>query len=299
MTPAQLVAAIAVPMIWGLGFTLTRIGLDSFPTMMLVAVRFALAAVVLLPFARLPKGRFGAIFVVAFVSATMQYGITFTGLKYLDASTAIIVVQLEGPFLVLLSVVFLRERINTIRLFGMALAFGGVVYLAGQPRFDDNLWAIAMVATGGGIWAVGQLMISRIRDVGSLTLIAWVAAFAAPQMAIASMIFESGQIESIRTASLEAWAIVAYLGLIMTALGYALWYRLLQTVDMSRVGPILLLLPVTTIASGVLLRGEIFDLTLAIGAVLVISGVALSTLYRQHRERPAGTTAASPTDAPR
>ena len=267
-------------MIWGLGFTLTRIGLDQFPTMMLVAMRFALAAVVLLPFVPRPRGKMKEIFAVAFVSASLQYGLTFTGLKYLDASLAIIVVQLEGPMLVLLGVIFLRERLELVRVLGIILAFSGVVYLAGQPRYDGNLWAIGLVMAGGSIWAVGQLMISRIKNVGAVSLIAWVAAFAAPQMAIASLIFETGQLTAVKQAGWTDWALIAYLGLIMTAIGYTLWYRLLQSTDMSRVGPVLLLLPVTTIASGVLFRGEMFDLTMAIGAIVVIAGVALTSLYR-------------------
>lgn len=290
MTPSQLAAAAAVPMIWGLGFTLTRVGLDQFPTLMLVAMRFAIAAACLLPFAKIPFGRLRTIFLVAIVSASLQYGITFTGLKYLDASTAIIIVQLEAPFLVLLGVIFLGERVDAIRVLGMALAFGGIVYIAGQPRFEGNLWAIGMVAGGCAIWAVGQLMISRIKDVGSLTLIAWVAVFAALQMAAVSLAIEDGHVEAFRGASLTDWLIIAYLGLIMTALGYGLWYRLLQTVDMARVGPILLLLPVTTIASGVLLRDEVFDTTMAIGAALVISGVAITTFYRRRTPKAAVDT---------
>ncbi len=283
MTGKQIILAVILPVLWGFGFTLAKIGLDQFSTMLIMALRFGIAALVLLPFAKLPHGRWGAIFVIALVSATLQYGLTFNGLRGLDASTAIIIIQLEGPFLMLLGVIFLRERPGLIRYLGIALAFAGVVFIAGQPRFEDNMVSILLVASGSMIWAFGQFLVSRVKDVDSLSLVAWVSAIAAPQMAVVSWLLEDGQLSAVQSAGLADWAIVIYLGVIMTSLGYSIWYYLLQTCDVSRVGPFLLLLPVTTISTGVLLRDEIFDAPMMIGAALVIGGLGINTFVR---ERP-------------
>lgn len=96
LKPADLLLALLVPVIWGLGFTLAKVGFVhfAFPPILLSALRFGLTALVLVFFVRPPVGYFAPIFWIALVSATIQYSLTFTGLDRMDASTAIIVVQL-------------------------------------------------------------------------------------------------------------------------------------------------------------------------------------------------------------
>ena len=106
----DLLLALLVPFTWGLGFTLAKAGLDEFPPLLLMGLRFSLTALLLVWFFRPPRGHFRQIFWIALVGATIQYGLTFTGLKFMDASLAVIVVQLEVPFATLLAVVAFGER---------------------------------------------------------------------------------------------------------------------------------------------------------------------------------------------
>ena len=76
-----------------------------------------------------------------------------------------------------------------------------------------------MLAGGALTWAVGQIMIKTLGVVGGFTLIAWVAVMAAPQLFVASWLFEKNQLEAIANAPPVVWAAVVYLGLVMTAIG--------------------------------------------------------------------------------
>jgi O-acetylserine/cysteine efflux transporter len=117
-------------------------------------------------------------------------------------------------------------------------------------------------------------MVKRLGHVGGFTLIAWVAVVATPQLFIASWIFEEGQLEAIRSAGPLVWAVVAYLGLVMTAVGYAMWYRLLGFYDVTQVMPFLLLIPVAGVVGGVVVLGESLTAALVLGGAIVIAGVA-------------------------
>ena len=86
-----------------------------------------------------------------------------------------------------------------------------------------------------------------------------------------------------QTASLAAWSAVVYLGLVMTALGYGLWYRLLGHYDVNQVMPFLLLLPVTSVCAGIFFLGESLTAKIAIGGCLAIAGVAMITVQRAPR----------------
>ena len=245
-----------------------------------MALRFTLTALVLVWFVKPPWPSMGRIFVIAVVSATIQYSLTFTGLKDLYASTAVIVVQLEVPFGALLAALFLKERLGARPAFGMALAFLGVGLIAGEPRLGADHMALILVVSGAFVWAIGQVMIKAMGPFGGFTLIAWVAVFAAPQLFLSSWLFEDGQLEAIRGADWRGWAVVLYLGLVMTALGYAIWYRLLANYRINQVMPFLLLLPVTSVGGSVLFLGERLSIMVATGGAIVIAGVAIIIVER-------------------
>jgi len=272
--------ALSVPVIWGLGFTLAKVAfvLSDFPPILLIAFRFALTTLVLLWFVKPPVGFMHRIFWISVVSATIQYALTFTGLDGLNASTAIIVVQLEFPFMVIMAAVVFKDHLSWLQIAGIALAFSGIIMIAGQPQLQDDLLPVFLVIGGAFTWAVGQIMIKKLGgQVGGFTLIAWVAAFATPQLFLASWLFEEGQIQAIRTMNWIGWAVVVYLGLVMTALGYSIWYHLLGKFRISQVGPFLLLLPVTSIAGSVLLLDEQLSKIEFVGAIIVISSVWIIT----------------------
>ena len=279
MNTKQIFLALIVPITWGFGYALTKIGMDQFTPLLLMSLRFGIAGLILVWFTKPPWGFMRELFIIAFIGSTIQYGFTYYGLKGIDVSTASILVQLEGPILALLSTLILKERLGWPRALGMGLAFTGVVVIAGEPRLSDSLDSVALVITGAVFWAIAQIMISRLKSLSGITILTWVAIIATPQMLLISLIIEEGQWEAIKTANLVDWSIVFYLSFIMTVIGYSVWYHLLRICDVSKISPFLMLLPVTSIIAGIVLLNEQFTLAMGIGGLLVMTGVA-STLIK-------------------
>ena len=278
MKPLDVLSAIAVAVIWGMGFVVAKAGMAHFSPILLMALRFTLTAVCLVYFFRPPAGLWRQLFWISLISAALQYSLTFNGLRGIDASTAALLVQLEVPFGLLLAWLVLGDRITARQALGVLVAFGGAVLIIGEPRLEGNLLYAFLVIAGAFTWAVGQIMIKKLGNVGGFQLLSGVALFAAPQLFIASLLFESNQLQQISSASPAAWGSVVYLGLVMTALGYGLWYRLLGHYSVNRVMPFLLLLPVTSVCGGLLFLGESLTMKIALGGSLAIVGVAMITI---------------------
>lgn len=280
MKPIDVLLAIAVAVIWGMGFIIAKAGMSHFSPILLMALRFTLTAVCLIWFFRPPISLFKNLFWISLVSAAIQYSLTFNGVKGIDASTAGLLVQLEVPFGLIMAWMFLGDRISLKQTVGIVIAFLGAVLIIGEPKLSGDLVYAFMVVGGAFTWSVGQIMIKKLGNIGGFMLITGVAIFAAPQLFIASWIFESDQLSQVQTASLPAWGAVAYLGLIMTALGYALWYRLLGLYNVNQVMPFLLLLPVTSVIGGIAFLGESLTVKITIGGLMALAGVALITIHR-------------------
>ena len=281
MNSKQILLALIVPITWGLGFTLAKVGMEQFPPLLIMSIRFGIAGLVLVWFTKPPWGHMREIFLVALIGSTIQYGLTYNGLKGIDASTAAILVQLEGPILALMGALLLKEKLGLMRILGMVLAFVGVFIIAGEPRLEGHMNSVILLVAGSAVWAVAQIMISRLKNLSGITILAWVAIMATPQMLIGSFIIEDGQWQAISTASLIDWSIIFYLALIMTVVGYSVWYHLLSSVDVSKVSPFLMLLPITSIIAGMILLDEKLTLPMIIGGLLIMTGVA-STLINWH-----------------
>ena len=278
MKPLDTLSAISVAIIWGMGFVIAKAAMEHFSPILLMALRFTLTALCMIWFFRPDPKLFNKLFWIAVVSAAIQYSLTFTGVSGIDASTAALLIQLEVPFAILLAAVVLGDKLTIRQGVGVSLAFCGAILIVGEPKLANNMRYVLMVIGGGFAWSLGQIMIKMMGVSGGFSLISSVAVFAAPQLFIASYLLEDNQIDQIITASPAAWAAVVYLGLVMTTLGYAMWYRLLGLYDVNMVMPFLLLLPVASVVGGYLFLDEILTTKIAIGGLLALAGVAIITV---------------------
>ena len=285
MKPIDILIAISVAILWGMGFVIAKAGMAHFSPILLMALRFTLTAACLAYFFRPPAGLFRQLFWISLISAALQYSLTFNGVRGIDASTAALLVQLEVPFGLIMAWLVLGERVTKRQVLGILIAFGGASLIIGEPKLEGDLLYAFLVIAGAFTWAIGQVMIRKLGNIGGFRLLSGVALFAAPQLFLASWLFESDQIEQIRTASVGAWSAVIYLGLIMTALGYGLWYRLLGHYSVNQVMPFLLLLPVTSVCGGIFFLGESLTVKIALGGCLAIAGVAIITIQRAPKSR--------------
>ena len=263
---------------------MAKSALVHFPPLLLLALRFVLTALVLVWFFRPPWAYLKRIFWAALVGSTLMYSLMFIGLKQIDASLMIIVVQLQVPFASILAWFAFKDRLGWSRFAGVVLAFVGVGLIAGSPEERSELLGVMLVIMGAFVWAIGQMLFKRLASIGGLPLITWVAVMSGPQLLLCSWLFEDDQLLALSTATPNHWLAVAYLVLAMTVLGYGSWYFLLGRYDVNQVVPFLFLEPVATVLGGVLILSETLTTTRLLGGALVMGGVALITLLTETRK---------------
>ena len=276
MNIRDLLIALLVPLTWGFGFALAKSGLYHFPPLLLMGMRFGIAALILVWFVPIPRSHLVTLFFIAFVSATMQYGLTFSGLARMDATPAILLVQSEVIFGVVIGAVLLGEKPDLRQIFGIIIALIGIIILIGGPALSNKVFGIILVLSGCLIWAFGQVLIRKYTSgLSGFQLTAWVGVMASPQMFLASFFIEGNPMPFLMAAPLSAWGTVVYLGIVMTVVGYSAWYYVLGRYPMPVVMPLQMLLPVSTILGAVTFLGERPEPIVFAGGIVVIIGVGV------------------------
>jgi len=275
-----MVAFLLIAVIWGFNFAVAKIGLAQWPPIMMMALRWALVGLLLAPFVKPPRGRWRQVFLVSFTLGFVHFAIMFTGLKSLDAATAAIAIQLQVPFAALLAAVFFNDKLGWRRALGMAIAFVGVAIIAGEPRLTSATVPLVMVIVAACIWSVANVQIKMMGDVNGMMLNAWVGVFAAPQLALASLVLEDGQWAALAAADWRAILAVLYQAVVVVIIGYGGWFWLLRRYAVNQVMPFTLLVPGFGVLSGVLVLGETMTLPLIVGGLLTVIGVGVITIIR-------------------
>ena len=83
--------------------------MEHFPPYLLMGIRFTIPALILVWWFPLPKGLYFDLFKVSLIGSTLQYGLTYTGLNIIDASSAVLLVMLEVPFGIVIAFFLLKK----------------------------------------------------------------------------------------------------------------------------------------------------------------------------------------------
>jgi O-acetylserine/cysteine efflux transporter len=278
--------AVLVMAIWGYNFVVAKTGLTELPPIFMMGLRFAFSAALLVPFVAMPRGRMKEIAALSVVLGAAHFSMMFTGLKTIDASTAAIAIQLQVPFSALLATVLLNDPPGWRRMAGIAVAFGGVVLIAGEPRFAGNLWALGLVIGAAFVWAVGNIQVKQMGRIDEMALLAWMSVMAAPQLFLLSWMLEDGQFAAAQAATWRGWGAVAYQAVAVVAISYGIWYRLLGRHSVNAAVPYTLLVPVFGVASAAIWLDETLTARIVIGGAITIVGVTIIILRRPHLADP-------------
>ena len=278
--------ASLVPIFLGFGFVIAKPAFESFPPILLMGIRFTFAASLLIWWFPIPKGYLKKIFFASLIANTLQYSITYTGLNYIDASAAVLLVQTEVPFGVIFAYFMLREKPTIRALIGIAVAFVGVYILTGSPNLDGKFFGITLTIIGSAIWALGQVIVKPLsKEINPLALVAWLALFSGPLLIILSSIIDGDTIKYLSEAKFDHWMIAFYIGFIMQPVTYGCFYYVLKNNPLYKVLPIVTMgIPPTGLLAAIFLLGEKPTQELFIGGAIIIVGVILIVFTKNKTE---------------
>ena len=271
MPARDLLAALAVVVLWGLNFVAMRWGLESFTPFQLGAARYVFAALPLVFFVRMPRLHWHWVLAFGLFQGVGQFGFLFFALQLgMTTALASVLMQTQVFFTALFGFGLLRERPDRALVLGLLLAGLGLLCFGMSARGTQSagtttLLGLLLTSCAAASWAASNI-VSRLAqraapDYDPLAFVVWSSLVPVLPFTLLSAATDpdaSRWLQPAAWAALSpvAWMSLAYLGWAATVLGYSLWTGLLKRHPANRVAPFSLGVPVVGMAAGLLVLGE-------------------------------------------
>jgi len=281
-----LVLLLILALFWGFNWPILKIAVREAPVFWFRTVCAWGGAIGLFVIARasgaslaVPRQDWRRLFVVSLLSITGWNAFTVYGVLHLPAGRASMLGYTMPLWLVILSVTWLKEKLDVQNLLGLILGMSGVALLIGE---DMGALARAPVGTlcmlGAALsWAVGVAMLKKKPFALPATVqTAWMLLAGGLPLALLALTFEHALPPPMSTA---AWLAIGYNVLIAGVLCYWAFYKLVGMVPASVTGISSLIVPVVGVLTGVAFLGEVPTGRDWTALVLIVSALGVVLLW--------------------
>ena len=271
---------LTVGLVWGIPYLLIKEAVAGFSPITVVFIRTAIAALLLVP-VTLWRGELMAVLrrwptLLAFtaIEIAVPWVLLSDAETHLSSSlSGLLIAALPLVAAVLVLVAGGDERLGLRRWLGVFVGFAGVAVLVGFDVGRSDLWAAGEIGVVTICYAVGPQIIAR--SMGDLSGVAVVAA----AFAVVAIAYAAPAAVQLAHASPHGSAIAAVvvLGVVCTAFGFPVFFALIRETGPVRATVVAYINPAVAVLAGVIVLGESFGASTAIGFALVIAGSFFST----------------------
>ena len=231
--------------------------------------------------------------VIGFFGGALPIAALLFALGYTTPANAAILGQVEAVYTVVLSRLFLKERISASQLFGTGLVLAGTLLIALKERFTLRWTGDLVVLAVPLMYQVSHLFSKRLPGglspvfvAASRTLFAALGMLPLLALGLALPVLHFER-------SFSLLAIMLTWGAVIIAVNNVLWYRAILNMDLSKATAIVLSYPVLTAVLSHLLGIEKIQPYQLAGLLMALAGAWWVTLLarRQTAAVPAGSAA--------
>ena len=270
---------------WGsMGIFVRRLSTFGFSPIQIVALRITVAALVF-SLVLLIKDRSG--FRIAWRDLPLFLGLGFGSILFftvcyfsaitvMPLSTAAILLYTSPIWIMLMSMLFFREKLNRIKLIALALAFAGCVLVSGISGEGLTLTGLLLgLGSGIGYGLYSILGTIALRKYSPYTVTTYTFLFAA---AGSWLVCQPADMISKLSAADHLTGLLLFCvltGLVTAVIPFLAYTLGLRTVEASRAGILATVEPLVATLVGILVFSEPLTLLSGLGIVLILAAVIL------------------------
>ncbi len=281
---------------WALAFPIIQIGLKKLSFINLTIMRFFVVCITFLIlivlkrnwFSKIYKKDIPSIFMLGFFGIMVyHFGLNY-GEQYMSAGAASLIIATIPIFILILAIVFLKERITFLKFLGIILALLGVIIISVWGKTEEVIYiekvyaafAVLIAAVVGAFYTIaGKKMLNRYNG---LSLTAYAILFGSIVL-IPLSIFNASLVDEVLNMHAETWFALIFLGVFSTVIGYGIWYIALEIKTASEISVYLYAIPfISTIAGFILIPEDKITIFFVLGGVFVLTGLLLVNIKQKN-----------------
>ena len=280
MSPLDLFLLVVLGAIWGASFLFIRIGAPALGPVPLVELRLVLAAAALLAYAAVRRDtvlrpeRWRQFLMQGTVNNVIPFVTIASAELFITAGLGAILKATTPFFTVIVNAIWHRRRPSFGQILGTIIGFLGVVVLVGVGSLDLGkgvLLGVVLSLVGAFSYGVAAVYASRtFRDLRPVEV-------SVNQLVVSGILLAPVAVATRTGADARPDVIVSVLSLALlgTAVGYLIYFRLIQSAGPTRASTVTLLIPPFGVFFGSVVLGEPIGPGLVAGLALILVGVAL------------------------
>ncbi len=274
------IVAVFIMLIWGINFSVIKLGLNSLDPFILSGMRFLLCALPLVFFIKRPN-----ISIKYLISYGLFFGVGFWGIVYLgiyfgiSAGIASLVLQMGVFFTVILAYFSLNEKINISNIIGIVLALAGIGLILTVTDGTVTFIGVILILIASVFMAVTNIIVKKAKPKKIFAFFVWSSLFSPIPLFILAYLTQGQDVFINFFNNLDQSAIFSILFQVYptSLLGYWVWNSLLSKYPASSVAPLGLLIPIFGLLGSYLIFNENIDNIKIIACLLIVAGLAVNT----------------------
>ena len=277
-----MLAYLAVCFFWGSTYLAIKIGVENFPPFLFAGIRFITAGGLTIFYSKLKGNAFAdnkkdiaKISIVGLLMLLGGNGLVVFAEQWVHSGIASLLVATVPLFIAIIEIFILRDKKMDYKgLIGLALGFGGVVYLTlgksstgGIIDFKGTL----LLLFASLFWSMGSVYSKTFKANGSIISNIGIQMFAGG-IGLSTVGLLRGEISSINFARSSVLALL-YLIVFGSIIGYSCYIYILQKWPASKAGTYAYINPIVAVVLGTIVLGEPFTFSIVISMMIIILGV--------------------------
>lgn len=280
--------ALSAAIAWGWAYPLIKLGFEEFgitqsmtgSKMLFAGVRFCMAGMAVLAIAGTTRRRFavagfsGWLYVLLFalLNTGLHYYFFYVGLSYSPGARAAIINSLGTFMLVLLACIFFKsDKLTVNKLLGCVIGFIGIITLnvGGEDSGEFTFMGDGMIVLNAVCSALAGLMTRGLGKRVDVFVGTGYSLFFGGVMLVVPGLLMGGSLPHVTPGGVA----ILLLLVCISAMGFALYNKLLTCNPVGKVAIFNSLIPVVGAVTSCMCLGEPFYLKYAVAAVLAMSGI--------------------------
>ena len=278
MKKNDLILAVLVMVVWGLNFSVIKLGVNEIDPLLLTALRFTLATFPAIFFVKKPEVSWVYLVVYGWLFAIGIWGMATWSIQAgLSAGMASVLLQMNVVFGLFLGYFLLKEKVATKKIIGSGIALAGLLLSLTVTDGSVTQSGLTLILCAALSWSLASITVKKAGTKQVFAFSLWAMAFA-PIPLFLIVYCQSGTEEFVQLSTQFNGRVifsVLFQAYPVTLLGYWIWNRLLITYPLTTVAPLTLLVPVFGLLGGVLFYQEEVGMIKLIASLCVISGILI------------------------